>query len=46
MVWTETLGLGPDRLAPLVDLVAALPGRLVFGRVVRRLLRDAEHARG
>jgi hypothetical protein len=46
VVWRETIGLGPAWLAPLVDLVAALPSRVVFGRVVRGLLRDAERSRG
>jgi hypothetical protein len=46
VVWTETIGVGPRWLAPVVDLLGALPSRVVFGRVVRRLLRDAERSRG
>lgn len=46
VVWTETVGVGPQRLAPVVDAAGALASRVVFGRVVRRLLRDAERSRG
>jgi carbon monoxide dehydrogenase subunit G len=46
VVWTETIEVGPQRLAPVVGAVGALPSRVVFGRVVRRLLADAERSRG
>lgn len=44
--WTEQVGFGPRWLAPLVDCATLLPGRLVFGRVTRLLLRDRERELG
>jgi hypothetical protein len=44
--WTEQIGFGPRWLAPLVDRATVLPGRLVFGRVTRGLLRDRERQGG
>lgn len=44
--WTEGVEIGPRRLAPVVDAVSVPAGRLLFGRVARRLLRDRERAAG
>ena len=44
--WTEGVQVGPRGLAPVVDAVSVPAGRLLFGRVARRLLRDRERARG
>ncbi len=44
--WTEGVGFGPRWLDPVVSRLAVLPGKLVFGGVARRMLRDAERARG
>lgn len=44
--WTEGVQLGPRRLAPVVDAVSVPAGRLLFGRVARRLLREREREAG
>jgi hypothetical protein len=44
--WTEGVAFGPRWLDPVVSRLALLPGRVVFGGVARRILRDAERARG
>ncbi len=44
--WREEVSLGPVWFSRLTDPVAAVPGRAVFGRVVRGLLRDAEREAG
>ena len=44
--WTEGVAFGPRWLDPVVSRLALLPGKVVFGGVARRMLRDAERARG
>ncbi len=44
--WREEVSLGPAWFARLTDPVAAGPGKVVFGRVVRGLLHDAEQKAG
>ncbi len=44
--WTEGVAVGPRWLDPVVSRLVALPGKVVFGRVARQMLRDAERPRG
>lgn len=43
--WTEGVAFGPRWLDPFVSRLVVLPGRVVFGRVARQMLRDAERSR-